>query len=64
MAWGAVKGDRQSKRLKCRCGNQTFLIFREPMARQVRTLTAKHRRVVARCPVCGRTMRLKRGAPN
>lgn len=64
MAWRAVKGDSKSKRLRCRCGNQVFMIFTEPVARQVRTLTAKHKRVVARCPACERTIRIKRGAPN
>ncbi len=64
MPWRAVKGNSKSKRLKCRCGNQLFMILTEPVARQVRTLTASHKRVVARCPVCEQTIRVKRGAPN
>jgi hypothetical protein len=64
MAWRAVKDDPQSRRLLCRCGNQVFMVFTEPVARQVKTLKASHKRVVAWCPACKRNIRLKRGGPN
>ncbi len=64
--WVKLKVKRRGKDrygLRCRkCENRLLLVIDEPVKRQVRTRTAHHRRVIARCPICKADHRLKIGS--
>ena len=63
--WVRLRGTRRGKTrrgLRCtHCGNNRLRVIEEPVARQVRSLTAHHLRVIAKCPTCGGVLRIKRG---
>jgi uncharacterized protein with PIN domain len=65
--WAKLKGESRGMRygLRCtKCDNRMLLVIEEPVARQNRTRTAHHRRVIARCPICKGDYPLKLGPAN
>lgn len=63
--WVKLKGTRRGKSkrgLRCvKCGNRLMLVIEEPVKRQVRSWTAHHLRVIAKCPLCKGEYRIKLG---
>ena len=51
-------------RLKCECGNQTFIVCTQKVARKVKTKSAHRKRIVAICSVCDTVKRISLGGPN
>jgi len=57
--WMKERDSKKNKRLLCeKCMKGSFLISHTPMARQVKTKTAHHMRIVARCEKCGNEKRI------
>lgn len=58
------KGQKPRKRLVCtKCDNAMLWVIWEPVARQARTMNARHMRVVAKCPSCKDVKRVSLGSP-
>jgi DNA-directed RNA polymerase subunit RPC12/RpoP len=64
MKWIKSKDWEDSREMKCACGSRLFRIVHEPVVRQVKTMTAHHKRVAAVCPICNAEQRITRGGPN
>jgi RNase P subunit RPR2 len=59
LAWIKDKEDAKTKKLIChKCVRGSFLLVHEPMARQVKSRTAHHMRLVATCTGCGAQKRV------
>ena len=50
--------------LKCACGNRTFLVAKQPVARKVKIKRSHRKRIVAICAACQEITRIKLGGPN
>ncbi len=58
-------GNEKRKRFRCMdCNNPLLTVIWEPVARQERSMTAHHYRVIAKCPLCKRHKRVTLGSPN
>ena len=65
LYWKQLKGQWKRRQLRCvHCDNILFTLYWEPVKRQERSLTASHMRVIAKCPSCKTSMRLKTGSPD
>jgi RNase P subunit RPR2 len=65
FAWKKMKKEPESKRLRCtECNNPELYVIVEPVRRQARSMTAHHKRIVARCPKCEAERRIKLGGPD
>lgn len=66
--WAKLKGEKKGKPRHGlrgeRCGNRLMMIIEEPVSRQARSMTAHHKRVIARCPICKDDYRITLGPAN
>jgi uncharacterized protein with PIN domain len=64
IEWRKFRAKSKIRRARCKeCGNRTFVLRVEPVARQAKKLKAHHIRTVAKCAFCRREGRIALGPP-
>ena len=60
-----VQAEEDDERmLRCKCGNRTFLVVKQPVARKVKSKSSHRKRIVGVCAACSDVLRIKLGGPN